>query len=97
MFTTDLFGAQIIVPSDLYQRNQDKGWTKLKQGQYLASVFAGTASAAFVINKKSAQARLVDGGHRKKAIELFKQGKVGMQGPHSGTIFWNQVLFVPQL
>ena len=96
MFTTDLLGAQIIVPSDLYQRNQDKGWTKLKQGQYVASVFAGTASAAFVINKKSAQARLVDGGHRKKAIELFKQGKVGMPSPH-GLIFWNQVFFVPQL
>ena len=69
--------SPLSIPKRYYQRNSERGWTRDQKGEFLASVLADRAKAPIVINKVSEIcARVMDGGHRLKALQDFKGEQV---------------------
>ena len=90
-FNSNLLGTKLVVPTNLYQRDKSKGWTKIQQQEYVRTVMEGQASTPFVVNIKRGTARVMDGAHRLEALDLFKKNKIGI--PSCGVVIYhNQVV-----
>ena len=66
------------IPQEYYQREPGYGWTPFQTGVFLASVLADQAKIPIVISKRRKTMRVMDGGHRLRALKDFTQGKVKM-------------------
>ena len=92
-FFTDLLGSRLMIPTAYYQREFSRGWDKQQQSDYIQTVLAGQAPIPIVVNVMNSQARIIDGGHRIYALDMFWKNAVGMDsiGDGSTTVYYDQV------